>query len=148
MPRYPMPDRHHTITPGMVVPGCARLIDFLERAFGARVVDRYDGPDGHVAHAELAIGDAALMMGDPQPGFEPMPCMLSLYVDDVDATYHRALELGASSLQEPANQFYGHRTARVQDPSGNRWAITAIVEQLSREDIERRMAAMSDGAAD
>jgi PhnB protein len=149
MRTYEMPDGHHTITPGMVVPGVARLIEFLEQAFGARVVDRYEMPGGHVAHAEVKIGDSALMMGEPMEGFEPMPCMLSLYVDsgdDVDATYQRALAAGAESLEEPKNQFYGHRSARIVDPSGNKWAISAVVEELTKEDIERRMAEMGGDA--
>lgn len=139
------PAGHHTITPGMVVPGVSRLIDFLKAAFGAEEVERYEAPDGTVAHAEVRIGDSSLMMGEPFAGFAPMPCMLTLYVDDVDATFKRAVEAGAQSLEEPKNQPYGYRTARVRDPSGNRWSISQVIEELTREEIERRMADMLKG---
>jgi PhnB protein len=139
-----IPEGHHTVTPAMVVPGVAKLIEFLEAAFGGRVVDRYDAPGGVVAHAEVQIGDSVVMMGDPMPeaGFPAMPAMLSLYVDDCDAVYRRALSAGATSVEEPANQFYGHRTARVRDPSGNLWAIATVIEELSREEMHRRMPPM------
>jgi PhnB protein len=142
MPHYALPDGHHTVNPSMVVTGAARLISFLETAFGGTVVDRYDMPGDLVAHAEVKIGDAVVFLGDPQGSFQPMPCMLSLYVDDVDASYQRALDAGAESVEAPENQFYGHRTARVKDPSGNVWSLGAIVEDLSREEIERRVAQM------
>jgi uncharacterized glyoxalase superfamily protein PhnB len=96
-------------------------------------------------HAEVRIGDSVVMMGEPLEGFPPMPCMLSVYVDDVDETYRRAIAAGGKSLQEPADQFYGHRTARIEDPSGNRWAIATVLEELSEEEIQRRMAAMAPG---
>jgi PhnB protein len=142
MPAYKMPDGHHTLTPAAAVKGAARLIEFLERAFGARVVDRYDMPGGVVVHAEVRIGDSVFMFGEAGPG-EEMPCMLSLYVEDgpdVDATYRRALEAGAYALEEPKDQFYGYRSARVRDPGGNKWAISAVVEELSKEEIAARMA--------
>jgi uncharacterized glyoxalase superfamily protein PhnB len=145
MARHKIPPGHHTVTPGMVVPGVSRLIEFLEQAFDGVEEQRYEGPDGHVMHAEVRIGDSVVMMGEPLEGFPPMPCMLSVYVDDVDATYRRAIAAGAKSLQEPADQFYGHRTARVEDPSGNKWAIATVIEELSEEEIQRRMAAMAPG---
>jgi PhnB protein len=137
-----LPDGHHTVTPGMVVPGVARLIDFLKQAFDGVELGRLAMPNGHVAHAEVKIGDSVVMMGEAMGEFKPMPCMLSVYVDDVEASYRRALEAGATSLQEPADQFYGHRTARVQDPSGNHWSIHKVIEDVSMEECARRMAAM------
>lgn len=141
----PRPDGHHDITPGAAVRNAADVLRFVEEAFGGEVVERYEGPGGAIAHAEVKIGDSVLMLGEPMPDDSPMPASLSLYVEDadaVDATYQRALDAGALSVAAPANQFYGYRSATVRDAGGNRWTICAVVEQLTEQQIQERMAAM------
>jgi PhnB protein len=133
---------HHTVTPGMVVPGVSRLIDFLKKVLDAVEVDRMTGPNGHIMHAEVTIGDSLVMLGEPTDAYPATPCMLTVYVDDVDARYKLALAEGATSVREPADQFYGDRTAGVRDPSGNTWWLHAFVEEVSKEEMERRLAAM------
>jgi PhnB protein len=89
-------------------------------------------------HAELRIGDSVVMLADAAGDFKPLPCALYLYVPDADATYRRALEAGATSVMEPANQFYGDRNAGVKDPTGNQWWIGTHVEDVPPEEMARR----------
>lgn len=141
--KIPLPRGHHALVPASVVPEAAGVISFLEKAFGGEVVDRYDGPEGAVYHAEVLLGDSVVMLGQPQPNMAAMPASLSFYVDDgpaVDATYRRALDAGARSIEEPKNQAWGYRSACVADVGGNRWTICAIVEELSKDEILRRLA--------
>ncbi len=140
--KFPRPDGHHTVTPGFAVPHAAEVIAFIERALGGKCLERYDGPNGVVFHAEVRLGDSVVMLGSGQPGEPPRPASLSLYVDTgeaVDATYRRALDAGAKSIAEPKNQFYGYRSACIEDVGGNRWTICAVVEQVSHEELKRRM---------
>jgi len=140
------PEGHHVVVPSAVVPGANKVISFLERAFDGKVVDRYDGPNGAVYHAEVLLGDSVVMLGEPAPDQQAMPASLSYYVDDgasVDATYRRALDSGARSVSEPTDQPWGYRSACVTDDAGNRWTICAIVEELSRDEILRRMQAQA-----
>lgn len=143
------PEGHHVVVPAAVVPEAAKVLAFLERAFDGKVVDRYDGPDGAVYHAEVLLGDSVLMLGQPMPPANPAaPATLSYYVDDaaaVERTYRRALDAGARSITEPTTQPWGYRSACVADPGGNRWTICAIVEQLTHDEIVRRMQDMPQG---
>ncbi len=138
----PIPEGYHTVTPAFRVTGAARVIDFMKQAFDATEIDRYTAPDGTVAHAELRIGDSIVMLGEPGERFQPMPASLHVYVPDVDETYRRAIEAGATSLREPADQFYGDRSGGVRDPGGNEWWISTHVEDVSPEEIKRRMEAL------
>jgi PhnB protein len=140
--KLPRPEGHHVVVPSAIVPGAGKVITFLERAFGGRVTDRYDGPDGAVYHAEVLLGDSVVMLGDAQPDHPPAPATLSIYVEDaaaVEATYRRALEAGAKSVTPPTTQPWGYRSACVKDTGDNRWTICAIVEVLSHDEVLARM---------
>ena len=145
--KLPRPAGHHNVTPGFAVKGASKVIAFLERAFGGRVVEKYEGPGGVVFHAEVMLGDSVVMLGDAsiEQGHPVMPAMLSFYVDtgaEVDVTYGKALANGAKSVRAPENQFYGYRSACVEDVGGNRWTICSVVEELTKDQIEQRMASM------
>jgi PhnB protein len=135
----PIPKGYRTLTPYLVVEGVSRLVDFLKETFGAQEVHpAMLRPDGSVMHAELRIGDSLVMMGEPTGEFKAMPAMLYVYVEDTDATYYRALQAGAKSVTEPADQFYGDRNAGITDPSGNCWWIATHKEDVSPEEAARR----------
>jgi PhnB protein len=142
------PRGYHSVTPYLIVEGVPRLIQFLKETFNAEGGESIKGPDGRVAHAEMRVGDSVIMMADPTPkydaiAYDAIACQLYVYLENVDITFKRALEAGASSVQEPADQFYGDRTAGFKDPTGNFWWIAQRVEEVSREEMERRMKARS-----
>jgi uncharacterized glyoxalase superfamily protein PhnB len=142
MPVKPIPDGYHSITPYLVVPGVAKLIDFLKLAFGAEEIYRMAMPDGTVRHAELQIGNSRIMMGDASGSKSgAMPAVLYMYVPDSDSVYRRALQAGATSISEPADQFYGDRHGGVKDPCGNQWYIATHKEDVSHEELMKRAMA-------
>jgi len=122
----PVPRGFHTVTPYLVAADGSALLDFAKAAFGAEETERVIGPVGGV-HGETRIGDTMLMMGGGVPGREftgkLMTAALHVYVEDVDATYKKALQAGAASIGEPKDMEYGERGASVKDPFGNFWYI-------------------------
>lgn len=143
--RESIPEGYHSVTPYLVVEGVPKLIDFLKAAFDAVETERVPGPDGKIGHAEVRIGDSVVMMGEAGGESKPMPAMIYLYVSDADANYKRALDAGATSLMEPADQFYGDRSAGVKDPCGNQWWIATRIENVSKEELQRRAEARGKG---
>lgn len=142
----PIPHGYRTVNTYLTVPGIARLVDFLKQAFGATEVgERHHGPGGRVMHVEVQIGDTRIMLGEPMDPWPARPCNLYVYVPNVDEVYRRAVEAGGQSLGEPKDQFYGDRSGGVEDPSGNTWWIATHVEDVSAEEMRRRMQAMGGG---
>lgn len=137
----PIPDGYHTVTPYLVVDDPDGLIEFLERGLGATLLERHDGPDGRMMHAALQIGDSKLMMGQAAGECPAIPAMIHLYVENTDALFRQAVAAGARVLREPEDQFYGDRSAGVEDPCGNRWWISTHVEDVSAEEMKRRQEA-------
>jgi PhnB protein len=114
----------HTVTVYFHPVGAPKFIDFLEKAFGAQVVERHQSNEGFVYHAKVRIGDSIVEMGEAHGQWQPMPSAIYLYVEDVDATYRQALSAGATSALEPTDQPYGDRTAWVNDEFGNIWYLS------------------------
>ena len=138
----PIPDGFHTVTPYLIVSGVATLIDFLQQAFDAQpLLNPMMRSDGSIGHAEVKIGDSVVMMGEPMGDMQPMPGSIYLYVQDTDAVYQRALQAGATSLMEPADQFYGDRSAGVKDPAGNQWWIATHKEDVPPAEMLKRAKA-------
>lgn len=139
----PIPEGFTAVTPYLIVEGAASLLDFMKQAFGADERLRMDGADGTINHAEVSIGGSVVMLGDAGDEWSAMPGFIYLYVDDCDATYERALAAGATSVREPADQFYGDRNATVRDPVGNMWGIATHVEDVSDAEIAKRVEEMA-----
>ncbi len=114
-----------SVTPYLHPRGSERLIDFLRQAFAAEAMQIERKPDGTVVHAKIRVGNSVIEMGEAHGEFGTMPTMFYLYVDDVDASYRRALAAGATSREEPALQPYGERRAAVRDPFDNEWYLAA-----------------------
>lgn len=144
----PIPEGYHTVTPYLVVNGASRALDFYKSAFGASELMRMDGPDGRVMHAEFRIGDSILMIADAFPdlgfvspeGLTGTPVGMMIYVEDVDAVATAALAAGATELRAIENQFYGDRSGTYKDPFGHLWTIATHIEDVSPEEMDRRMA--------
>jgi PhnB protein len=137
------PAGYQTVIPYLHVNGAAKLIAFMKEVFGAQEIAVYPRPDGSIGHATVRIGDSVVELADAAQEWPAMPCALQVYVPDTDAAYQRALKAGAVKILEPATQFYGDRTASVRDFCGNNWYIATQVEVVSREEVDRRLAAMS-----
>ena len=145
-----VPAHLRTVTPSIVCTPCADAIEFYKEAFGAEEsAPRMTGPDGSVGHAEIRIGDSVIMLGDEWPdGPTQSPTTLGgstaalfIYTDDVDALWKRAIDAGAEEVFPLELQFYGDKSGRVRDPFGHTWGLGQHVEDVSQEEMERRMAA-------
>jgi PhnB protein len=134
-----IPEGYPALVPIIRLPDVAPVITFMEQVLGAKVKERYEGPDGGVMHAEVVVGDSVVMLGDAPDG-ESMPASMMVWLPDVDAAYRRAIDAGATSLAEPADQFYGARVARLMDSAGNVWGLGTQTEEVSEEELRRRMS--------
>ena len=118
-----------TVTPYLHPRSGAELIDFLERAFHAQVLERHSDPDGAVRHALVRMGDSLIALGEARGPHQPMPTMFYFNVEGVDLWYQRAVEAGAVPMRAPALQPYGARVGAVKDPFDNQWWISEPAPQ-------------------
>jgi PhnB protein len=146
MPTDPIPAEYPRVTPYLIVDGGADAIDFYSTIFGFTERVRMAMPDGRLGHAELQLGDSVIMLADPFPDMgirDPKdiggsPVAISIYVEDVDATFAAAIAAGATSLQPVEDKFYGDRAGQLEDPFGHRWNVMTHVEDVPPEEMDRR----------
>lgn len=137
----PVPAGYQTLIPYFAVADASGLLKFIQAAFGAEPGLTTRGPNGAILHAEARIGNCVLMIGQSAAS---RPNATYMYVPDVDASYRRAMSSSgaAQSLREPTTEWYGDRSAGVQDAWGNQWWLATHVEDTSSEELERRAAAV------
>ena len=146
----PIPTRYRRITPALIVNGGNKALEFYRDVFGATERMHFPGPNDKVAHAEIEIGDSVVIVEDASPymgtqappveGLAGSPTFLYIYVEDVDATIARAVELGATLKRPAQNQFYGDREAFIIDPFGHGWTVGSHVEDVPPDELMRRMS--------
>jgi PhnB protein len=135
----PIPEGFSAVTPYLVVADVRGQIDFLVKAFGAMVNVKMELPGGAIGHADVIVFGSHVMMGQAGPGHQAMPAMLYLYVEDADAVHAKALAAGGALDQPMKDQFYGDRSGSVKDLNGNLWWIATHKEDMSDEELRRRM---------
>ena len=149
----PIPEGYTSVTPYLTVDDAKGAIEFYKRAFGATERGIMAVPDGRIAHAELEIGDAVVMLCDKLPEFfgktpkelGGTTVSIFLFVDDVDAVFQRAEDAGATVLMEPDDQIWGDRLGQVEDPFGHLWLIATRVEDVKSAELEARTRAAFAG---
>ena len=148
----PIPDGYHSVTPYLIIKGASDAIEFYKKAFGATELFRMDH-QGKVGHAEIKIGDSPIMLADESPEMGYVgpttlggtPVSIMIYVEDVDTVFKQAVAAGGEQLKPLQDQFYGDRSGTLKDPFGHVWHVATHKEDVSPEEIEKRLAAGAHG---
>jgi PhnB protein len=150
----PIPDGYPQVTAYLCIDGASDAIDFYSEVLGAtQRGGRMEAPGGKIGHAELSIGDSLIMLSDefPEMGVQSprtlggSPVTMSVYVEDVDAVFERAIQAGATPLRAVEDQFYGDRSGQFEDPFGHRWSIASHIEDVAPDEMQRRVAEAMGG---
>jgi PhnB protein len=150
----PIPEGYHSVTPYLICDGAADAIEYYKKTFGATELFRMDH-GGKIGHAELKIGDSPIMLADEYPEMDyrspkalgGTPVSLMIYVEDVDSVYKQAIDAGATEVKPLQDQFYGDRSGTLTDPFGHVWTIATHKEDVTMEEMNRRMASAHGASA-
>jgi len=140
----PIPNGFHSVTPSLTQADSAATIAFCKRAFGGKLLMKVNGKGGKIMHAEILVGDSIIMLNDVLR-VPPQPASLFLYVPDVDKTFAKAIQAGATVLMPLQDMFWGDRFGRVQDPQGNSWGIATHREDVAPAELKKRAKAAATG---
>jgi PhnB protein len=141
----PIPDGYTSVTPYIMIEGASEAIEFYKKAFGAQELERMSGPDGKVLHAEIRIGNAIVMLSDASAQWKGpkalggSPASICLYVPDADAVFKAAVDAGATVRMPIQEQFWGDRYGMLVDPFGHNWSVATHVEDVTKEEMQKRM---------
>ena len=143
----PIPPGNHTVTASLVVRDSKKAIEYYQKAFGAQQLSILMGPNGGVMHAEIKIGDTKIYLGDESPEMGALspsslggsPVSLNIYTEDCDAMFKRAVAAGATVKMPLEDMFWGDRYGKITDPFGHNWGIATHKEDLSPQEMEKRM---------
>jgi PhnB protein len=139
----PIPAGFHTIAPNIIVKSVDAAVSFYKLAFGAEEIMRLSMPDGKVVHCELKLGDSRLNLGESMEGWPEHTLLAQIFVADSDAVFDQAVKAGAKVLSPMADMFFGSREGRVLDPFGSTWTISTQTENISVEEMQRRLDALT-----
>lgn len=148
-------ETRQTATAYLCVKNAAAAIEFYKKVFGATEIMRLLGPQARIGHAEIRIGNSSIYLSDEHPEFGSIspqtlggtPVKMNLSVPDVDAVAARAVEAGGKIVRPVQDQFYGERSGQFEDPFGQVWMISTTIEQLSAEELQRRVDEMTKQGA-
>jgi len=148
-----IPPDMHTVTPHLVIKGAAEAIEFYKKAFGAVEAGRMPGPDGRIMHAQIRINGSAVMLVDEMPEYgvvgpaslKGSPVTIHLYVEDVDAVVERAIRAGAKVTMPVADQFWGDRYGKIEDPFGHQWSVATHIADYTPEQMNENFKKMCGG---
>ena len=151
----PIPDGYHSVTPYLIIKGAADAIEFYKKAFGAAELVRMPAPGGKVGHAEIKIGDSPIMLADESTEMGYVgpatlggsPISIMIYVEDVDTIYNQAIAAGGVEVKPLQDQFYGDRSGTLKDPFGHVWHVATHKEDVSPEEMDKRMKSMAAGGS-
>jgi PhnB protein len=139
----PIPAGFHTIAPNIIVKSVDAAVSFYKQAFGAEEILRLSMPDGKVTHCELKFGDSRVNLGESMEGWPEHSLLAQIFVADSDAVFAQAVQAGAEVLSPMTDMFFGSREGRVLDPFGSTWTISTHTENVTAEEMQRRLNALA-----
>ncbi|MET9655495.1 VOC family protein [Streptomyces sp. NPDC006510] len=135
------PEGYTTVAPWVVTDDTGAFLDFVSQAFGGEELARVSTEDGSIGHGEIRVGDTVVLAFDRHAAWPTMPSLLRLFVADADEAFSRAVAVGGQVVTSLVDDAFGQRGGRIKDPFGNIWWVVSRVEDVSEEEMWKRLQA-------